>query len=662
MAQIVVNQSDVVDAQNFLEQFLTDEIPEGDFTRGTALRDLTIGAISVIFAFLSKERQLIQARQSLKTIQAAVVETDSDPESLRDAVTALLSNFFIQLKPGKYARGVVVGHATQAIDIFIQPTQRFIKSPGIVFKVDADQTYFISKASLLPVTDSNGVILEYQFRIPLVALAIGPSFNIDPGVFSSFDSFSPYVTRIENLEKFLGGELEESTKEVLDRAPTTISVRNLINDRSIQAVLTDTFPSISRILTIGYGEPEMQRDKLAAVGPRLSVHVGGCTDIYLTLPVTETTTTAVVGSNGARGDNIANLFYDSDGRDFSTVRVGDILRVQSGLPGSPREFFVVAARSNEITVSERIPFPFASDEQTPRVYLQYTVGRIPPNYSDVISNGGLPWPRGTSTRQTAIPGAVTLPAAPILDIVDVAVVDPVAPELAYISPVDGFIHFTNHVNTTPELNVDPKVALQYQTIIHNPLEAQSARSWTTLHVGQSGNIGRYDGRTLSVRYRTLAEYSNIYNYVTSTSNRVNNANQLPRSNHPVVLGMEIKYRLKPNAKRLLNDRKIAQDVSDFINTFDTSINPIDVSAISDLIRTNYSDIASVFPFEINYVLFAPTGELVSFTTLNEVVLIPAKQVAGPKLDLISFGVSSRTVRYLGSTNNISVYNVGGAII
>jgi hypothetical protein len=115
VAQIVVSQDDVLTAQNFLEQFLSDSIPDGDFSKGTALRDLTIGALAAVFAYLTKEQNTIQSRQSLKTIQETVV--DADPTSLRDSITALLSNFFISLKPGRYARGTAVGHTSQALDI-----------------------------------------------------------------------------------------------------------------------------------------------------------------------------------------------------------------------------------------------------------------------------------------------------------------------------------------------------------------------------------------------------------------------------------------------------------------------------------------------------------------------------------------------------------------
>jgi len=50
MSTVTITASDVTLAANFLEQFLTDQVPEGDFTQGTALRDLTVNALAAVVA------------------------------------------------------------------------------------------------------------------------------------------------------------------------------------------------------------------------------------------------------------------------------------------------------------------------------------------------------------------------------------------------------------------------------------------------------------------------------------------------------------------------------------------------------------------------------------------------------------------------------------
>ena len=653
MATIEISASDVSAAGNFLEQFLTDEVPSGDFTRGTALRDLTIGALAAIFAYLTNENNLVKNRQSLKTIQAGVVDTE--PESLADAVTALLSNFFISPKSGLYARGTILCHASAATDIFIQPTQRFTKTPGVVFKVDSDTTYFIAAGYLLPIVDVAGNAIEYLFYVPLIALATGESFNIDPGTFSDFNRFNPYVTRVENLDKFSGGRGPETTQELLARAPTAISVRNLINSRSIQAVLDEQFPSIKSMVVVGMGDPEMQRDVLTGVGNHLALHIGGATDIYLMLPMTEATFTGIIGGSFLRPDGIVNIFRDAATPFAATVKVGDILKVTAGLPGVPREFFITDVTDTQLLVSDRIPFPAATDEASPVTYCTYSIGHVPTDYADVIPVKTT----GTTSRRTASTSVVTLPGGPVMDFLDVALVNPPVGMNAYKDPVDGFIHLTDRVNSAPANGTDPTVALQFRTVVQNPLSAQSACQWLDVVVPALIAGVSTAGLQLRVRYLTLSNYTSVYTYVLDRGNRTNCASQLPRGHHPVTLSASISYRLKPTATDVLNNDDLAQAVAAFINDFDTSISPIDVSSISTFLKDTYQSIAAVFPFTIAYTLAAPTGQVIDYSTTDEVVLTTAKKVVGePDIDFLAYGISNRTVRYLTTSGAITLTDLG----
>src|ERR1700745_922992 len=99
---VTIDPTDVANAGDFLEQFLSANDPAGDFTRGTPLRDHTIGALAAIFAFLRADAAQIRQLQSLNTVQAA---TGGDPTALRDAVVGILSNVFIDLKNGAKSRG-----------------------------------------------------------------------------------------------------------------------------------------------------------------------------------------------------------------------------------------------------------------------------------------------------------------------------------------------------------------------------------------------------------------------------------------------------------------------------------------------------------------------------------------------------------------------------
>jgi hypothetical protein len=647
---VAISPQDVNDAANFLEQFLTDSIPDGDFSRGTSLRDLTIGALAAIYAFLRGENTTTRQMQSLVTVQDALATQDS--ETLTDAVTGILSNFFLRLRQGSFARGNALGHASQAVDIFIAPSVRFTRTAGVLFRVDSDTTYFIPRDQLVPIIDATGAVLEYQFQIPLVAVKTGETGNITPGLFASYDAFSPYVTRIENIDQFGGGKGVETVDEILARAPTAISVRNLINSRSISAVLTETFDEIRGLFVAGYGAIEMQRDRLAGIASHLAIHVGGKTDIYVLLDLVETIFEGTVGGSYARPDGVINVFSDSS-VDFvdAGVQPGDIIRVLSGFPSTPAEYRVIEVSDNQLLVSEGVPFQLATDEQTPATPVQYTIGNIGPAFENVYVS---PAATGVTSRHVSRSGRITLPGLPVMSIVDVAVTDPGTLDAALVDPADGLVHFSTQVNDTPTDVND----LAFETIVHNPLEAQSARQWMELVVGTTGLPARWDGHTLRVRYRTLAGFSAISDFVSSPLERTVAADQLVRAHHPITVGMTINYRLRADATAVLNESAAVATLVDYINTFDTSVTPIDMSSISKKLKDAYPTIATVFPFEIHYTLLAPTGQRIPYTTSDEVLISADKKDDGaPDIDHVAYGISSRTIRYLTNAAEITLVSV-----
>ena len=475
------------------------------------------------------------------------------------------------------------------------------------------------------------------------------AFNIDPGLFATFDQFSPYVLRVENTEQFGGGKGPETTTELINRASTAVSVRNPVNERSIQALLYDLYPSLKNAVVIGYGDPEMQRDRLDNLGTHLALHIGGHTDVYLLLDLVETAFEGTVGDLYARPDNIINVLRDTDGTDLSGVSAGNIVRIAAGIDGAPREFMVVeGGHADYLLVSENVPFPSSTEEATPPGNVGYTVGLTPPNFSDIIADLGMPYIHGVTSRRVQNTGCITLPGGPVMDILDVAVLDPPVGEMSWIDPVDGYIHFTGRVNTTPAPAVTPGTdTLEFRTIVHNPLKAQSSQQWMEVMIGQVGNLTRYDGLRLRVRYLTLSGYDTIYAYMLDRKERVNCANQLPRGHFPVTLAMAVNYRLKTTAASLLDQADAAQKLAVYINQFDTSTQPLDTSTIAKFLKDTYPDIAAIFPITVTYTLQAPTGDIVRYGSFSE-IRIGSSYIVGPvpAYDLAAYGVSDRTVRYL----------------
>lgn len=660
---VTINPTDVTAAANFLEEYLSDKIPDGDFTKGTALRDLTINALASVVAFLRADAAQIRDLQSLATIEAA---TTGDDAALADAAAAILSNFFISRKSGSKARGIAVGHISVKTDIFISSTTAFYYDTNLVFYVDTDlSVYSINARELIPIIDETGAVIEYQFSVPLVASANGIAYNVLPNIFSRFDRFNPYVTRIDSINPFVGGTDIETPTEVIARAPTAISVRNLINERSITATLEDNFSEIEALLVVGMGQPEMQRDTAPLISPHILFHVGGAVDIYLRTALVETTFTGTVGGLFARPDGIVTLFRDAT-VSLAAVLPGDVIRVVSGFPEAPVEFMVISTDGVTLTVSEKAPFPFATEESNPPSRVSYTIGRIGPEYNDVVADAGFqPYTFGTTSRRSAKSGRITLPGGPVMDILDVAVLNPPTAEAAFKSQIDGFVHFTNHVNTTPTNVLTPTLPLEFQTIVHNPSYAQSALQWMEVVVGPATATARWDNTSLRIKYRTLQAFSTIDLFVRGERERVLAAFPLPRAHNPVTLTFTLVYRLKATAPAFLNDAAIVNTIVNFINAFDATNASIDVSTIIQLVKDNYTDIASIVPqttgapiLSIQYVLRAPTGDVITYSTNDVVEVSDAKRIAGPSLTLAALGVTNRTLRYITSSADIVVKRDG----
>jgi hypothetical protein len=196
--------------------------------------------------------------------------------------------------------------------------------------------------------------------------------------------------------------------------------------------------------------------------------------------------------------------------------------------------------------------------------------------------------------------------------------------------------------------------LQFQTVVHSPAYAQSALQWMDIVVGTDGFQSRFDGFNLRVRYRTLASFAAIDSFVRGRRERITAAFQLPRGHHPVNLRMTVTYTLKTTATETLDGDTIAQTIVDFINTFDATATPIDVSAITTLLRNSYPSIGPIDPITIEYDLRTPTGVVLSYSTTDVVKVLDEKQVGGPVVDLDDLGVTDRTLRYIANATDITV--------
>ena len=626
---VTVKAQDVVDAETYITEYLSAAVTDGDYTNGSALRDLAVKAVAGVVALMRKEAQQINVRTSLRNIMQ--VDTSDDPQAADDAADAIVSNLYATRRNGGYARVMAYGLSSQRTDLTIPKTARFYKTASLAFLLDyGNQDLVVPAESLLAVYDSSGLVTGFQFRFPLVATGVDTDFNVDPGKFAYFDNFSPYLVQVETLEKAQGGTSIETTPALIDRAGTLLTTRNLINARSCDATLLDEFSEIAQLTVIGMGDLEMIRDREREATTGIDVHTGGCQDIFVMTQGIETSFSGTVGGQFARPDGLINVFRDptyasydvvdnptghkftdADPSTLRTIMVGTVLRIWEGLPVGPRDYIVKAVHDSYLLVSERTPFPVSTYAQNSTV--RWSVGQYMPDYQDVVPQTTT----GVTSDQIQTPGCITLPGGPLYRVKDVTLSDP---QNVDADPSDGLVHFNVRVNTSPTTQVAPDN--QYQVIVHNPEKHQSMQSFTEVRVGTVDSPSAYDGKTLKVTYETLSAFANIDFRVSNRRDRIAAAAPLVRGYHPTYLYFLMEYTPLRSATETLDVEKAITAVSDYIDTF-APTEVIDVTAIMDFFKQTYPTIVGqVYPFVLTYDVYIPDGRLITFQT-SDSVRVPA---------------------------------------
>lgn len=701
----VILQEDITAAENFLAEYLTEAVPEASFQVGSAMRDLAVKAFAHIFAFLRGEGAHIADMLSLQRIsQDSTISTGTESSDVKQMVDEILSNWFISRNTGSYARITAQFHFTQRATVTIRNDTKFWRSSTLVFYLDTNNsTYVVTGDAMRPVYDTRGRLVDYIVDIPLRAARPGSSYNLSAGRFIKIDTPAgiPYLSYVSHTDDVADGRDTESTADFIARAQTAISVRNLINNRSIDALLQERFTQLLSTLTIGMGEPEMIRDRRVETGAHIELHIGGHYDTYLEMPSGSYEENGMVGGLFQRPDGIAMVFRDpqltyDQAKTFLSLGVqpGYVLYLTSGIVSSPRGYTIHIVEDHQLMVSEATPFTEASDELTTNA-VSYSIGWLSPSFRN-INFGTIPTPvyertatvsssatyehvtAGTSRRMST-PGTLYLSGRPVLDITEVEITNPTAGD-PLIDPTTGTIRFPNRTNLPPIIGSAVGTS-EYQVRVLNPEKSQSAEAVTAVNVGYYTNTDVFDGMNLRVRYLTLPTFTEIHTYARQQYDRVLSANHLIRSRHPIWISAMVPIRYKPTATSSSSFEGMQTAVSDMINSFDMN-DYLDMSDIMTTLRDNYAQVGTVFPFEITYDLHMPDGQVVKFATTDIVSIrmtdtngvyitnsddieVPAELThkgitsisTGTDLDeyYTLLGISDRTVTYKCRPELITVY-------
>lgn len=269
---IQVSKEDILEAETFARQYLRALFPDLDLREGVALNDLVIRPFATLTAMLNKGLNYYFSTNSISGI------TD---DSSTELVDKLMSNFFLSRLPGSSA--VVrtrLFFLTNNRDIFISQNNTFSIDNVVMFKPAVDM--LISGADLIYDEDRE----EYFYDVDLISTSQSDSANIEGGDFIYHSAVDPYFIQATVLFLVQKAIAVETNTEFLERAKTAVSTRNLINTRSIDSKIRETFNFISQVVSVGFGDEEMKRDTILVQNPYVSgstqqLHVGGKVDVYV---------------------------------------------------------------------------------------------------------------------------------------------------------------------------------------------------------------------------------------------------------------------------------------------------------------------------------------------------------------------------------------------
>jgi hypothetical protein len=610
------------------------------------------------------------AETALRTLQTAPAGVDVD-----EATDGILSNLLVTRDTGTFARGSGTIHFTQRGDTLIPRNARFFKTSALVFFLDSSSDLLVPGASMRPISDATGRVQTWAYDVLLIAARTGSAYRVGKGRFFGYDPFSPYLAFVENTVDFAGGLDVETTANVIPRAASAISLRAMVNSRSNDARIREVFPEVLRVLSIGMGDPEMVRDQTNGLSPGAPTHRGGHVDVYVDLPVQTVTETLVIGAPSPRPDGRCLTLRDSSPPTGSFVsagvRPGDVLVMAAGLPEAPLQYRVASVRALELDIVPPVPFSRATDEDTTPPALTYSVGNNYPSFDNHVNAGTRATAR--TTRQISVPGSVILPAHPVYRISRVEIFAPPSGLAPYADPSTGTVLFPVRRNTAwprPPVVGEP---LSYRVIGATPESSQSTQALNILEVAWPGLD--LDGTQVSVTYDTPVGFDAIQDLLTSSHERLLNANYLARAPHPIYVSCTIPYRGRtlPTglgvAAAAVNETLVVRAVRDLIEA--SLPGQLDANAITNAVLRADPNVGLMYAFDITYEMVLPDGRVARFSTRDLVETVPSAQSTAalvnptdlglpdnymsPWLMLLRrFGVSDRVVRYLTDSSLITM--------
>jgi hypothetical protein len=257
----------IFDVRRFLIEKIKEFDDQIDTRSGSGVGNLLIKPLSLMLRQFVTDLDFIRTQLSLEDV--AFLGNEATDE--------LIANLFIERRVGNQATGSVRIFFASPQESLIPAGTGFLDGDGQLFTTSEEVS--ISAAAMSVNREGS----QFYVDVPVESAFTGDSFNIAAGEISATEATIVGAIRVTNPAAITGGITTETNEELVDRAGLAITVRNLINRRSISTVLLNEFNIIQSLQPIGYRDPEMIRDLITvttSLGER-ELNIGGHADIYI---------------------------------------------------------------------------------------------------------------------------------------------------------------------------------------------------------------------------------------------------------------------------------------------------------------------------------------------------------------------------------------------
>lgn len=267
--------------------------PELALTGVDELTDMVVDPMRVLLEPIVREIKLLRLRGSI-----ANVESLSD-----DEVDALLGNFFTGRSAGGYARGTlrIFYNSPQSVNIsflnYATSKSGYKFLPTTPQSITADQMFLNTEGS------------QYYFDVQYQGENRGDEYNVEVNEIIRIENLGGYAS-VRNIRKFREGVPREDSIAYAARVQSSQGDSTLNTQPGIVRRVTDAFPDVRRLFSVGFRDPEMQRD----------IVTGGGFSSFLP----NDTFGPLRGSNGSSQDDgdddfTSPILYDADGHFVSRL-------------------------------------------------------------------------------------------------------------------------------------------------------------------------------------------------------------------------------------------------------------------------------------------------------------------------------------------------------